>query len=158
MKPILYQAIRIQLKPSILMLGLLSFFSIASCSILLALPIAAMIKFAAILLVSISSVYFILRDILLVLPWSWQALEVDAKGGLTLSNRCQQQFQPILADSSFVHANLIILNFKRNGFRLALPPVILLPEYKYPDTDEVRRLRVWLRWARQSQDDLAAAD
>ena len=38
----------------------------------------------------------------------------------------------------------------------ALPPVILLPNAEY--ADELRRLRVWLRWFKhaENQEDLAA--
>ena len=144
MKPVLHQAIYIQLKRSYLMLGLLCVISISCCWILLAMPIAVWIKFFGILLVLSSSVYFILRDALLMLAWSMQILTVDSKGQLTLSYLNGQQMQPELADSCFIHPNLIILNFKRDGFKLAMPSVILLMD----DSDEVRRLRVWLRWPR----------
>ncbi len=145
MKPILHQAIHIKFKPSTLMLSILCAISMLCCWILLVLPMATTLKLMAIMLVLVSSIYFILRDTLLLLPWSWQFLEIDSKGKLTLINQRGQQFQPALANSTFIHAKLVILNFKRNGYRLALPPVILL----MANIDEVRRLRVWLRWAKQ---------
>lgn len=145
MKPILHQAIHIKLKPNYLMLSLLSVISIACCLILFALPIAALIKLFAMILVLISSTYFGLRDCLLMLPWSWQRLEVDIKSELLLTNQRGQQFVPDLADSSFIHGKLTILNFKRDGFKFALPPTIILMDI----TDDMRRLRVWLRWAKQ---------
>lgn len=165
MKPILHQAIYLQCQPSRLMLGLLSLISIICCWILLALPIAPAIKLLGILLVVISSLYFILRDILQMLPWSWQGLQVDSKGQLTLTNLLGQQFQPTLADNTFIQAKLTIINFQRKGYSLRLPPVILLetPANK----DAVRRLRVWLRWSKQHsllnqnqqyQEDLAVDD
>jgi hypothetical protein len=43
-----------------------------------------------------------------------------------------------------------VLNFERKGFKLALPPVILLPNAAH--ADELRRLRVWLRWFKQEED------
>lgn len=127
------------------MLSILCAISMLCCWILLVLPMATTLKLMAIMLVLVSSIYFILRDTLLLLPWSWQFLEIDSKGKLTLINQRGQQFQPALANSTFIHAKLVILNFKRNGYRLALPPVILL----MANIDEVRRLRVWLRWAKQ---------
>jgi hypothetical protein len=142
MRPILHQAIHLQLKPSRLMLGLLSLISIICFWILLALPIAAVIKFTGMLLIVTSSIYFILRDALLLLPWSWQDLEVDSKGMLSLTNQRGQQFQPILDATTFIHFKLIILNFKRSGLRLL--PLILLADQS--NADDVRRLRVWLRW------------
>lgn len=158
MKPILHQAIHITFKPSILMLGLLCTISMWCCWILIVLPMATMLKLLAITLILVSSIYFILRDILLLLPWSWRMLEVDSKGELTLINQRGQQFQPTLADSTFIHAKLTILNFKREGFTFALPPVIIMMS----NIDEVRRLRVWLRWGKQHstqyQGDLAVND
>lgn len=140
------------------MLSILCAISMLCCWILLVLPMATTLKLMAIMLVLVSSIYFILRDILLMLPWSWQLLEVDSKGKLTLINQRGQQFQPTLADSTFIHVKLTILNFKRDGFRFALPPVILW----MANVDEVRRLRVWLRWAKRYdehyQEDLAVND
>lgn len=147
MKPILHQAIRIHLKPSHLMLVLQGLISIISCWVLVVLPIALSIKLAMIVLVVTSSLYFILRDSLQVLPWSWQVLELNNKGQLALINRRGQQLQPALAESTFIHAQLTIINFKRKGYHLGLPPVILLETQG--SKDEVRRLRVWLRWAKQ---------
>lgn len=138
------------------MLGLLSFISIICCWILLALPITPMIKLMAILCVVASSLYFILRDALLMLPWSWQTLALDIKGRLTMTNQRGLQAQPVLADHTFIHAKLTILNFKRAGIGFGLPPVILFTDLA--NTDEVRRLRFWLRWAsqhsKQTQDNL----
>lgn len=159
MKPILHQAIHIKFKPSYLILGLLCAISMLCCWILLVLPMATTIKLLAILLVVMSSIYFILRDVLLMLPWSWQRLKLDSKGQLTLINRRGQQFQPALAETTFIHAKLTILNFKRKGNSLGLSPVILLETPA--TTDEVRRLRVWLRWAKhntQYQEDLVVSD
>ena len=140
------------------MLGLLCAIAMFCCWILLVLPLATTFKWIAMMVVLVSSIYFILRDILLLLPWSWQLLEVDNKGELTLINQRGQQFQPLLADSTFIHAKLTILNFKQKGFKFALPPVILLMS----SMDEVRRLRVWLRWAKQHstqlQEDMADND
>jgi hypothetical protein len=160
MRPILVQPIYIKLMPSKLILGLIICVSITACVILLYLPIYFGIKLAIIALILASSTYYILRDALLRLPWSWQALEVDNKGQLKIVNQGGTQFQPVLAASSFVHSNLTILNFKSVGFRLALPPVILLTSAQ--NADQLRRLRVWLRWFRRDeikdQDDLSEAD
>ncbi len=152
MKSILHQAIRIQLKPSQLMWVLQGLISIISCWILIVVPIPIAIKGVAMVLVVVSSLYFVLRDTLQILPWSWKVLELNHKGQLSLINRRGQQFQPTLAESTFIHAQLTIINFKREGYRLGLPPVILLADMVNKDVaneDQVRRLRVWLRWAKQ---------
>ena len=155
MKSILHQAIHLSLKPSYLMLVLLAIISIASCLIVLFLPLMPMLKLAMILCVIFSSIYFSLRDALLMLPNSWQFLDIDTKGQMIISNRCKQLFKPVLADSTFINSHMVLLNFKSNGFKLALPPVILFTTHD--NADNLRQLRVWLRWgkpAKQAQEDL----
>ena len=148
MRAVLPQAIQITLLPSYLILGLLGGVSIACCLILLSLPILFIIRLVIIALIFASSGYFIARDAMLLLPSSWQMLEVDIKGELTLTNKRGQTFQPRLAASSFIHAKLVILNFQRESFKLALPSVIFVLNQQ--DTkhkiEEIRRLRVYLRW------------
>lgn len=156
MKPILSKSIVIQLAPSPLLLGLLLLVATASAIIILFVPIMLAIKCAVFVLISASTAYFIGRDALLMLPWSWQTIEVDVKGELKLTNKKQEVFKPQIAATSFTHQHLTILNFKRNGLKLALPPILLLPNFsakeKYckddgesADNDELRRLRVWMR-------------
>jgi hypothetical protein len=141
------QSIHIKLLPSNLMLGLLGGISIACCAIILALPVSLFPKLVIIALIVASSAFFILRDALLRLPNSWEILEVDNKGELTLSNKSGQKFKLKPAPNSFIHAGCSVLNFERKGFKLALPPVILLPNAAH--AVELRRLRVWLRWFKQ---------
>lgn len=149
MKPVLPKVIVIQLLPSSLLLGLLALVATTSVVIILMLPIIPFIKWAVFLLIMVSTVYFILRDALLLLPWSWQTVEVDVKGILKLTNKIGQQFKPQLAASSFTHPCLTILNCKRNGFKWTLPPVLLLPHFSaylaIDGNNELRRLRVWMR-------------
>ena len=146
MKPILQQPIHIKLKRSNLMLALQVFISMACCLIIIVLPIPVILQFGTIVLIMLSSGYYILRDALLLLPTSWQTLEVNAKGQFRLMNKRGQQFEPVLASNTFIHAKLTILNFKRNGFRLALPPVVIFTHAE--NENELRRLRVWLRWGK----------
>jgi hypothetical protein len=141
---------------SIMILGLLSILSIICCLILWSLSMSIAIKVAIITLIFATSAYFILRDALLTLPWSWQVVDVDNKGVLTVTNKRGQQFQPELTSSSFIHGTCTILNFKGDGFKLVPPPVILFTNAK--NQGELRRLRVWLRWFRHQDDDLSVSD
>ena len=165
MKPVFLQIIHIQLTPSYLLLGLLSGVSIACCWIVLQQAISMDIKLVIIALIVVSSAYYIVRDALLLLPWSWKMVEVDHKGELTIINQRGQQFQPALAASCFIHEACTILNFKGHGFKynsfkIGLLPVILFSSSK--NENELRRLRVWLRWFKHgklhNQEDLSAAD
>ena len=155
MKPILHQAIHIQLKRSYLILGLLIVISIASSLIMFVLPLMLMFKLAMILCVIASSIYFSLRDALLMLPNSWQFLDIDTKCQLIMSNQRKQSFKLLLADSTFINSRMVLLNFKSSGFKLALPPIILFTTHD--NANNLRRLRIWLRWgkpANQPQEDL----
>ena len=150
----LLQPIHIKLLPSKLLLGLLLAISIVACAIIVILPIAMFFKLLIIALILVSSAYFILRDALLMLPWSWKTIDVDNKGGLKITNKRGQVFQPTLAASSFIHAACTILNFKRERIKFALTPVILMANAE--SENELRRLRVWLRWFKHH--DSAEAD
>jgi len=154
MKPRLMQAIALELQPSKLLLGLLCAISIASCAILAQLPLTLVIKLALVGLVLLSTVYFIWRDALLRLPSSWKKLEVNAQGALKLINKKGQIFEPKLVASSLIHSVVTILNFERSGL-LGLPPAILFTSQE--NQEELRKLRVWLRWWKQHQDDLSDA-
>ncbi|WP_020168762.1 MULTISPECIES: hypothetical protein [Methylotenera] len=151
MKPVLKKSIVLQLSPSPLLLGLLALVATASATIILVAPIILPIKFAIFVLIIASTAYFIGRDALLMLPWSWQTIEIDVQGNLKLTNKKQQEFKPQLAITSFTHQHLTILNFKRNGLKKTLPPVLLLPNFiekddcELAEKDALRRLRVWVR-------------
>ena len=147
MKTLFTKPIVIQLLPSLLLLGLLVTVATVSSLVLLTMSMILPIKLTIFGLVIVSTGYFIMRDALLVLPWSWQTIVVDTKGVLTLTNNRQQHIKPLLASTSFTHQYCIILNMKRKGLRLAMPPVLLLSNVASSDElkDELRRLRVWLR-------------
>ncbi|OQW70176.1 MAG: hypothetical protein BVN34_02545 [Proteobacteria bacterium ST_bin12] len=143
MKTLFSKPIVIQLLPSYLLLGLLLVVATASCAILLSISMHLMLKLSILSLVIASSAYFIARDALLMLPWSWQSVEVDTKGVLTLVNKRQQRFKPQLTSSTFVHEYCVILNFKYAFLKWPLAPALL---FNFADNAEaLRRLRVWLR-------------
>lgn len=143
MKTLFTKPIIIQLQPSLLLLGLLLAVAIISSLILLVLPIILAGKLFILGLIVLSSAYYIARDALLILPWSWRIVEVNGKGVLTLINKRQQLFKPELAASSFVHAYCVILNLKNQGMYGIFSPVLLFNNTD--NTDALRRLRVWLR-------------
>ncbi len=153
-KPLFIKPIVIQLLPSPLLLGLLLAVATISSLVLLLIAIDLWIKLTLFLLIILSTGYFIARDALLMLPWSWQSVVVDSKGVLTITNKRQQLVGPSLSAATFVHQYLTVLNVKPAGFksdfRLVLPPVILLGNRS--NQDEVRRLRVWLRLHKNKAD------
>ncbi len=143
MKTLFTKPIIIQLHPSSLLLGLLLAVATLSSLILLTLPFSLRIKIAFFALIIVSTVYFIARDALLMLPFSWSKIEVNAKGELTVVNKRKQRYKPQLAASSFVHEFCIILNFKNQGLMWAISPVLIFNNGH--NVNALRRLRVWLR-------------
>ena len=150
----LNQAIEITFKPSLLLLGLLLSIAIVSAIIIATLPAIFLVKLVIIVLIVFTSLYYILRDSLYLLPWSWQRINVNRSGELILMNRRGQAFRPTIHASSFVSAQLIVLNFEKNsitkGFFNHLPSLILL--LNATDAEQHRLLRVWLRWWKHAND------
>lgn len=147
MKAQLIQTIDIAIKPSLLLLGLLSAISILSCLMVITLPIHGLVKMFILGVIVISTSYYTLRDALRLLPWSWQRVEVSAAGQLQLTNNQGKQFIPVLSATSFIHPKIMILNTQPLTYKQylfgALPAVIL---FAHHDEQQHRRLRVWLRW------------
>jgi hypothetical protein len=152
MKARLNQAIEITLRPSLLLLGLLVGIAILSCVILTILPMSFAIKLLLMMIIVFSTLYFILRDGLLALPWSWQQVQVSSLGELRLINQQGQQFKPSLQASTFIHPQLVILNTKtrnpKKWFNFSLPPVIVFPS----NDQQHRQLRVWLKWWKHEEE------
>lgn len=123
-------------------MGLLIAISIVSCAVLTIMPLDIRLKMVLWMLVIGSSGYYILRDALLLLPWSWHLIQVNNHGELTVTNKKGQQFKPSLRANSFIHEYLTILNFTHVSFKTNTPPIVLI-NIKH---DEMRKLRVWLRW------------
>ena len=149
----LNQAIKITLKPSLWLLGLLSSISILSVVAVAVLPISLLLKCLMAVTIVCSTFYYILRDALLLLPWSWQTLEVNSGGELRLMNSRGQQFAPMLDATTFIHPWLVIINLKnpiegRGLLKMRLPSVVLFLDalYTEPASEQHRQLRVWLRW------------
>lgn len=142
-------SIAIALKPSYLILGLYAMVSIVSLLSLAWLPIATTIKLALMACVIISGLYVIIRDALLMLPWSWQHVAVDGKGNVSLTTRRRQTLAINLAPSTLNHAQLVVLNFKRAGRLFGFQRAVYLTDSRVENPDQLRQLRVWLRWRKK---------
>ena len=111
MKTLFTKPIVIQLLPSPLLLGLLLAVASISSLVLLVIAIDLWIKLILFLVINLSTAYFMGRDALLTLPWSWQSVVVDGKGTMTLTNKRHKFIDPPLACTTFIHEYLTILNF-----------------------------------------------
>ena len=101
-------------------------------------------------LIGLAITYFVMRDALLSLPWSWQLLQITKEGECRLIQKDGVNFLVNIKADSFVSAYLTILH-------IALPEyrwyefwkhryVILLQDHT--DAESFRKLRVYLRWNR----------
>ena len=132
------QPIFLKAEPSSLLMGLLLAITTLSCAIVTVMPLDIRLKMAVCFLIIGSSGYYILRDALLCMPWSWQFLQVNSQGELTVINKKGDRFKPKLCANSFIHEYLTILNFSHVGFKMHTPTIVLL-NIKH---DEMRKLRV----------------
>ena len=143
MKALFIKPIVIHLYPSLLLLGLLFAVATLSSVVLFTLPIGLAFKIAFFALIVLTSAYYMARDAMLILPWSWKSIIVDTKGMLTIINNRNHRFKRHLEVSSFVHEQCVILNVQNEGFSFSLHSVLLFNNVDNPEA--LRRLRVWLR-------------
>jgi len=139
--------IRLDFKPSPLLIGILAGAAVGACTILICMPIGVLFKIGLCLMVLLASGYHVLDKGLRRFPWSCTGLALDAKGGFTASTRADAVQNITILPSSFVASYLTILNYRVEGKRWQRS-VLLLPDNV--EQDAFRRLRVWLRWARQT--------
>ncbi|HZV62320.1 MAG TPA: protein YgfX [Methylophilaceae bacterium] len=146
--------IHLDLKPSILLAGILTGAGLGACLILVFMPLALGLKLFLGVLVMVSSTYHVM-DALLGLSWSLVGLELNSKGELHV--RCKdgkKQSATVLGDT-VVLPYLTILNLKVGNSRWRRH-MLITPERVEPDA--FRQLRVWLRWGRQASSDAGALE
>ncbi|HAF00489.1 MAG TPA: hypothetical protein DCO68_02375 [Methylophilaceae bacterium] len=147
-------AISIVLKPSYLMLGCYAGVSILSCMALLLTDIPIIAKMLLVSICILLLIYIVMRDALLLLPWSWHKLEVNSQGELRLVNRRMQVFTLSLAESTFIHPYLTVLNFKGlSGWKRQHS--VVLTRWQVHDLQQFRQLRTWLKWWPHTSDSKA---
>ena len=143
MKPALKPSIRLVLKPSLCLAWILSSVSVAACLLCAWMPLPIWGKLLLILLIAGISIYLILRDALLALPWSWREISLNAKDEIVFTQNNDLSLHVEIQPSSVVMPLLTVLNVKPRG-RLCSRSLVLLSDSA--DTDELRRWRAWLKW------------
>ena len=131
------------LKPS-LRLGILLLLIhavVAAAVCMLAMPLAA--RLAIMMLILLSLIYYLARDVLLLLPDSWHGIAVDP-GGVSLIDRDGSCFYGHTAGKATVSPYFVVLRFKLEGRRL---PVFLTIFPDALEADMFRDLCVRLRLA-----------
>jgi len=142
----LIPTIQIEIKPSYVLFGWYLLVSIVSAFSLTHLPLGANAKWLAISLILVLASYYILRDALLVLPWSWCVVRTHADGEVELVNKRQMVYAVVLLPSSVCHPYLVVLRFNPLGWQAGCQSALYLTPFRVENSAPLRRLRVWMRW------------
>lgn len=148
MKIRIVPAIQITLKPSFIILGCYVLLSMLSLLSLIYTTLPLLIKCVIAFAVIIASIYTILQDALLTLPWSWHLVEVTSQGKVRIHNRRGDVFEVVLLDSTVSHPWLTILRFRALPFQHGLRSSLMMTAWNIHDPQQYRKLRVWLNWGK----------
>lgn len=144
MKPL-----QVDFKPSKRFIGLFALAAIAVCIVLATTPVAWQIRASLVLLIIACSAHAILYHGLKCLPASIVSIRVDIKNELYILQRNGNELQVKVAANTTVTPYLIVLNVNSvssEGWkRLIRNSIVILPDHV--KADDLRRLRVWLKWA-----------
>jgi len=144
MKPI-----QLDFKPSMLASALFTLMSLGAFSIVILLAFSWQIKLLLCVLIMASAIYTLLCHSLLLLPWSCVGLKVSIKNQLQLVLKNGDVLDVIAQSNSVVTPYLTVLNsrIKDAGLVHGLfhQHLIIFPDAV--NADDLRKLRVWLRWA-----------
>ncbi|OAJ70876.1 hypothetical protein A7976_05295 [Methylobacillus sp. MM3] len=139
--------IRLALRPSRQLAGLLGVAGTAACAAILLLPALPWVKLMLAAVVAATTLYYLGHDALLRMPGSIVALEVTSNGALRCLSRNGLWLDVSVRGDSFVTPWLTVLNLTEPGKRLAKRAILLSDS---GDADVFRSLRVWLRWGSQA--------
>jgi toxin CptA len=119
---------------------------------LLLTPVPLGLSVTLLLLILVSTSYFVMLDGLLSLPRSWMLLRVNMAGECHLKQRNDENFVVHIMPDSFVSAYLTVLHIVPEDFRwfkFWQNRYILLLQDNI-DAESFRQLRVYLRWHKNS--------
>ena len=139
--------IRLDFKPSRLLVGILVAAVMGACLIVICMPLDELLKIALCLTALFAASYHILDKGLLRLPNSCIRLVVDEKGKVTVGTGDGTEYEVKVLASSFVASYLTILNYRIEG-KFRQRSILLLPDNV--DAEAFRQFRVWLRWSRHA--------
>jgi hypothetical protein len=139
-------AISVVLKPSQLILGCYVGISMLSVIALILTRISGVLQCVLIFVVIIATIFTVLQDVLLRLPWSWHQIEVSSHGQLKLTMKNGEIFNVELKPTSINHPWLTVLQFQRVGTGIGTRNTAMLTPWQVTDLSQYRKLRVWLKW------------
>jgi hypothetical protein len=146
--------IDLNFKPSFILSALLLSMSVMSSWLVCIVPLSFTMQCLSLLLIWLAAIYVMAGDALLLLPWSPVALHVNTKNQLNIITKDGQRLIDVsLSGDSIVTPWLTIVQFKPKGAtylqRLLSRPLLILPDST--DAQNLRRLRVWMRWGQRDK-------
>ena len=139
---------RIAVAPSVTFAVALGAGHLSAAGLLWLAPIPALGKAVFTIAIAVSLIFYMARDALLHAAHSIVALEITDQGEISFQTRIGEWIECDLLGSSYVSPRLTIVNFRPRG-RWTSRHVIFLPDNV--DPRDFRRLRMWLRWKRESE-------
>lgn len=140
---------RIPIGPSTRLAALLCAVHFAAAGAVWAAPLPLWLQAAASLAVAASLVFAIAQGAALHAAGAAVALEIGDGDEIALHTRRGERLECRVLGSSFVSAHLTVLNLKPLAGGRAHHVVLMADSM---DEQELRRLRVWLRWGRRRSD------
>jgi hypothetical protein len=140
-------SIELNVQSSYLVLGWYLLISIVSVVSITYLPVTRSIQVLASSSALLLALYIILRDALVALPWSWRFIRISPSGQVALVTRAGVVFHVTLAPTTVCHPYLVVLRFRQQGRLAGFQSSAYLTPFRVQNTDQLRKLRMWLRWA-----------
>ena len=145
MKPI-----QLDFKPSIVLTLIICAMGLGAGVILILPALIWQIKLILGVVILSAVAYNVCQYGLLLLPWSYVALNVSSVHQVQLVRKDGKQIDVHVRDDSVVTPFLTVVNCKVTDasllMRLFAPHLVILPDAL--DAESYRQLRVWLRWGK----------
>ena len=139
--------LRIRLTPSRLLAAVLILAHAAAIVVVVMVELPQWLKVVAIALLIAQCAVVVRRQALLRGANAATAIEITSDHRINVESRSAGWCEYEVLGSSYVAPYLTVLNLRQSGTRVA-KHVLLLPDSL--NTDDFRKLRVWLRWKEDS--------
>lgn len=140
--------LQLDFKPSPRLTLMICAVGMGVCAILILLPCIMLIKLLMMTVVAAASIYHILRDALLILPWSYHSISINRQHEVTLIQKSGRMVQVNVCHDTVVIPGFTMMNCQDqagNGLKKLLPiHVLIVPDMV--SAEYYRQLRVFLRW------------
>jgi hypothetical protein len=131
------------IKPSLRFALLLLFLHMTAATIIYATVLPAVARTAIILLIALSLIYYLGRDVFLVFPDSWHEISLD-KGDISVAARDGSSLLAQVANTTIVSPFCILLRIRMEGHHLLISRAIFSDSL---GEGEFRELYIHLRFS-----------